>query len=279
MIFGLLGYPLVYSLVIMFMDLNVTRPWIGPQFVGLANFAEMGQNPQFWAALGRTVYFAATSVLIGAPVALVFALLLNQPFPLRALARALMMIPWAIPHVVNGVIWARIYDANYGVLNGALYQLGLIERYVAWLNNPDYALFLVVMAEVWISTPGLTLLFLAGLQTIPPELYEAAECDGADRWQSFRYVTLPLLKPMGLVVLVLKTISAFGIFDIVYVLTGGGPANSTQVLGYYIYLESFKFLHPGYGAALSYVVAAIILLLVVFYARLIKVEAAQEAMG
>jgi len=279
MIFGLLGYPLVYSLVIMFMDLNVTRPWIGPQFVGLANFAEMGQNPQFWAALGRTVYFAATSVLIGAPVALAFALLLNQPFPLRPLARALMMIPWAIPHVVNGVIWARIYDANYGMLNGALHQLGLIDGYVAWLNNPDYALFLVVMAEVWISTPGLTLLFLAGLQTIPPELYEAAECDGADRWQSFRYVTLPLLKPMGLVVLVLKTISAFGIFDIVYVLTGGGPANSTQVLGYYIYLESFKFLHPGYGAALSYVVAAIILLLVVFYARLIKVEAAQEAMG
>jgi len=263
----------------MFMDLNVTRPWIGPEFVGLANFSDMAQNPLFWAALGRTLYFAGVSIVVGAPVALVFALLLNQEFPLRSLARALMMIPWAIPHVVNGVIWARIYDANYGMLNGLLSQLGLIGAYVPWLNNPDYALPLVVMAEVWISTPGLTLLFLAGLQTIPPELYEASECDGADRWQSFRHVTLPLLKPMGLVVLVLKTISAFGIFDIVYVLTGGGPANSTQVLGYYIYLESFKFLHPAYGAALSYVVAAIILVLVVAYSRLIKVEATQEALG
>jgi multiple sugar transport system permease protein len=279
LIAALLGYPLVYSLVIMFMDLNVTRPWIGPEFVGLANFVEMAQNPLFWAALGRTIYFAAVSIVVGAPVALVFALLLNQQFPLRPLARALMMIPWAIPHVVNGVIWARIYDANYGMLNGLLAQLGLINAYVPWLNNPDYALPLVVVAEVWISTPGLTLLFLAGLQTIPPELYEAAECDGADWWQSFRHVTLPLLKPMGLVVLVLKTISAFGIFDIVYVLTGGGPANSTQVLGYYIYLESFKFLHPAYGAALSYVIAAIVLGLVVIYSRLIRVEATQEALG
>ena len=152
----------------MFMDLNVTRPWIGPEFVGLANFSDMAQNPLFWAALGRTLYFAAASIVVGAPVALVFALLLNQQFPLRSLARALMMIPWAIPHVVNGVIWARIYDANYGMLNGLLSQLGLINAYVPWLNNPDYALPLVVMAEVWISTPGLTLLFLAGLRRSRP---------------------------------------------------------------------------------------------------------------
>ena len=263
----------------MFMDMNVTRPWLGPQFVGLGNFADMVQNREFWASLGRTLYFAAVSIVVGAPVSLVFGLLLNQEFPLRWLARGLMMIPWAIPHVVNGVIWARIYDANYGMLNGALLQLGLIDRPVAWLTNPSYALFLIVIAEVWISTPGLTLLFLAGLQTIPPELYEAAECDGASTWQSFRYVTMPLLKPMALVVLVLKTISAFGIFDIIYVLTSGGPANATQVLGYYIYMESFKYLHTGYGAALSYVVAAIILVLVLFYARLIRVEATQEAIG
>jgi ABC-type sugar transport system permease subunit len=275
-IFGLLGYPLLYSLVIMFMDLNITRPWLGPQFVGLGNFIDMAQAPEFWASLGRTLYFAAVSIILGTPVALIFAILLNQDFPLRGLARGLMMIPWAIPHVVNGVIWARIYDANYGMLNGLLYQLGLIQSYIPWLTNPNLALFLVVIAEVWVSTPGLTLLFLAGLQTIPSELYEAASCDGAGMFQRFWYITLPLLKPMGLVVLVLKTISAFGIFDIVYVLTGGGPANSTQVLGYYIYMESFKYLHVGYGAALSYVVAAIILVLVFIYVRLLRFESIRE---
>ena len=276
-IFGLLGYPLLYSLVLMFMDLNITRPWIGPEFVGLGNFVDMVQKAEFWASLGRTVYFAAISILLGAPIALLFAILLNQEFPLRGLARGLMMVPWAIPHVINGLIWARIYDANYGLLNGLLYQLGLLQSYVPWLTNPAYALFLVVIAEVWVSTPGLTLLFLAGLQTIPRELYESAQCDGATTWQSFRHITLPLLKPMGLVVLVLKTISAFGIFDIIYVLTSGGPANSTQVLGYYIYMESFKYLHVGYGAALSYVIALFILVLVVVYARLLRVEAIQEA--
>lgn len=259
------------------MDLNVTRPWIGPQFVGIGNFVDMTQTPEFVAALGRTGYFAAVSVVTGAPVALIFALLLNQEFPLRGLARGLMMIPWAIPHVVNGLIWARIYDANYGMLNGLLVQLGIIHEYVPWLNNPNWALFLVVIAEVWVSTPGLTLLFLAGLQTISHDLYEAAESDGASAWQSFWFVTLPLLRPMGLVVLVLKTISAFSIFDIVYVLTSGGPANSTQVLGYYVYLESFKYLHFGYGAALSYVIAAMILALVLVYSRLIRIEATQEA--
>ncbi len=275
-IFGLLGYPLLYSLVIMFMDLNITRPWLGPQFVGLGNFIDMAQAPEFWASLARTLYFAAVSIILGTPVALIFAILLNQDFPLRGLARGLMMIPWAIPHVVNGVIWARIYDANYGMLNGLLYQLGLIQSYIPWLTNPNLALFLVVIAEVWVSTPGLTLLFLAGLQTIPSELYEAASCDGAGMFQRFWYITLPLLKPMGLVVLVLKTISAFGIFDIVYVLTGGGPANSTQVLGYYIYMESFKYLHVGYGAALSYVFAAIILVLVFIYVRLLRFESIRE---
>jgi len=276
LIFGLLGYPLLYSFVIMFMDLNVTRPWLGPQFVGLGNFVDMAQNQLFWDALWRTVYFAAVSVVVGWPVALIFALLLNQDFPLRNVARGLMMIPWAIPHVVNGLIWARIYDANYGMLNGLLLQMGLIHDYITWLNSPSYALLLVVIAEVWVSTPALTLLFLAGLQTIGDDIYEAAECDGAGWWQNFLYVTLPLLKPMSLVVLVLKTISAFSIFDIVYVLTSGGPANSTQVIGYYVYNESFKFLHVGYGAALSYVIAFIILGLVVVYARVIRVEGVQE---
>lgn len=278
LVFGLLGYPLIYSLVIMFMDLNITRPWLGPEFVGLGNFIDMTQNPEFWASLGRTLYFAGASVLFGMPIALTFAVLLNQPFRFRGLARGLMMVPWAIPHVVNSLVWARIYDPNYGNLNGLLYQFGIISSYQAWLTNPNIALLLIVVAEVWVSTPGLTLLLLAGLQTISSDIYEASEVDGASSWQKFVLITMPLIRPMFLVVLVLKTISAFGIFDIIYVLTGGGPANSTQVLGYYIYNVSFKSLNMGYGAALAYVIAIIILVLVAIYARLIKIEGTQEAM-
>lgn len=275
MIFGLLGYPLLYSLSLMFLDLNITRPWLGTQFVGLDNFIQMATDQTFRDSLWRTCYFAFFNIVMGVPVALLFAILLNQKFPLRGLARGAMLIPWAIPGVVNGLIWARIYDANYGNLNSILYQFGIIHDYIPWLNKPEMALFLVTIAEVWIGTPALTLIYLAGLQTISHEVYEAASVDGAGIWQTFRYITLPLLKPTTMVVIVLKTISAFSVFDLIFVLTGGGPASSTQVLSYFIYLQSFKALNYGYSAALSYLVAFIILALVIIYARLIKVEGTQ----
>lgn len=277
LVFGVLGYPFIYSLYLTVMDLNILRPWVGPQFVGLENFRDMFTNEYFLGAMWRTVYFATASIVTGIPVAFAFAILLNQRFPLRGIARAILLVPWAIPGVVNGIIWLQIYDANHGALNGVLGQAGVIGSYIPWLTKPALALPLVIIADVWQSTPGLTLLLLAGLQTIPRDLYEAAETDGASPWQAFRYVTLPLLRPMALVVIVLKTISAFGIFDVVYLLTGGGPANATQVIGFYIYHESFKYLHYGYSAAISYVVAIIIVILVLIYSRLIKIEGTQEA--
>ena len=278
LVFGVLGYPFIYSIYLTLVDLNTMRPWVGTEFVGAQNFIDMLGNQYFRAAIVRTFYFAGSSIITGIPIAFAFALLLNQRFPLRGVARAMLLVPWAIPGVVNGIIWIQIYDANHGALNGMLIQLGIIHDYIPWLTMPPVALPLVIVADVWQSTPALTLLLLAGLQTIPRDTYEAAEVDGASDWQAFRFITLPLLRPMALVVIVLKTISAFGIFDLVFLLTGGGPANATQVIGFYIYRETFRNLHYGFGAAMSYSVAIVILILVIIYAKLIKIEGTQEAM-
>jgi len=169
---------------------------------------------------------------------------------------------------VNGIIWKWIYNADYGALNGILYQLGIVSHYIPWLSSPWLAIHMLILANLWSGTPFVVLLYLAGLQTIPTELYEAARVDGAGLWSGFVHITLPLLRPITLIMVILKVIWTFKLFDIVYVLTGGGPANSTQVISYYIFVESFKFLNLGYGAALSYTLAFLILIFVIFYYRL-----------
>lgn len=265
-------YPLGYSLVISFYDLNVKAPWLGERFVGLANYWNAIQDPRVLGAFVRTLYLAAIGIGLGLPVALIFALILNRPFPLRGVLRGLLIVPWVIPGSVQGLLWSRIYDPHYGALNGVLYQLGLIERYIPWLLEPGRALWLVAIANLWATVPMMTILYLAGLQAIPEELYDAAQVDGADAWMRFRYVTFPLLLPITLINLILKTIDAFALFDLVFVLTGGGPANATQVMGYYLYMAAFQFLEYGYASALAWLVALITLTLAVFYTRITRAQ-------
>ncbi|HVO69382.1 MAG TPA: sugar ABC transporter permease [Aggregatilineaceae bacterium] len=274
-IFGLLVYPLLRSLYISFFDLHITTPWIKPTFLGLGNYTSILTSGEVREAFGRTLYLAVIGILIGIPLALSFALLLNRRFPLRGLVRSLMLIPWAVPGVVNGLMWARIYDAHFGALNGLLYQFGIIHDYIPWLVYPEIALLLVALADLWSSVPMMSLLFLAGLQSIPQELYDAAAVDGATGWNRFANITLPLLSSVMLINLVLKTISAFGLFDLVYLLTSGGPANSTQVIGYYLYVQGFQRQEFGYTSALAWLIATMILVLVVVYARLLRGQEAQ----
>lgn len=269
---GLLVYPLGYSLVISLFDLNVKAPWLGERFVGLGNYVNAITDPRVQAAFGRTIYLAAIGIGLGIPLALAFALVLDRPFPLRGLLRGLLIVPWVIPGSVQGLLWSRIYDPHYGALNGVLYQLGLIERYVPWLLEPGRALWLVAIANLWATVPMMTILYLAGLQAIPQELYDAAQVDGANAWSRFRFITFPLLLPITLINLILKTIDAFALFDLVFVLTGGGPANSTQVMGYYLYMAAFQFLEYGYASALAWLVAVATLILAVLYARLTRAQ-------
>jgi ABC-type sugar transport system permease subunit len=183
--------------------------------------------------------------------------------------RTSLIIPWAVPTIVNGTMWRWIYNADYGALNGLLYQLGLIHKYVPWLTMPNVAMNLVILADVWHSVPFIALILQAALATLPADLEEAAAVDGATAWQYFWFIRLPLLRPAILVALIIRTVEAFRVFDIIYVITNGGPANGTVTISYLTYLEMFSFGHAGRGSALSFLISIFTLVLAFIYIRVL----------
>ena len=215
------------------------------KFTGLDNYRFLLQDDRFWNALGNTVYFTGVSVGLELLLGLAIALLLNRDFRLKGLVTALVLVPWAIPTVVSARMWEWMYNTDFGVLN---YLLG---TKINWLGSPLWALNAAVFMDVWKTTPFVTILLLAGLKMIPGDLYQAARIDGAGIWPTFTRITLPLLMPVILVVVILRTLDAFRVFDAVYVLTGGGPANSTETLSIYAYKILFQTLQFGYGSTLS----------------------------
>jgi multiple sugar transport system permease protein len=274
-IMGLMIYPLIYSLGISVLNLHILAPWLGTTFVGLKNYISVVTDPNMHSALMHTLLMAAIGIGIGIPISLLFAIILNRKFPLRGLVRGILIIPWVIPGSVQGLLWSRIFDSHYGALNGILVQLGIIQEPITWLLDPTRALFLIAFASLWGAVPMMTLLYLAGLQSIPGDLSDACRVDGANWWGYLRYITIPLLLPITLINLVLRTIDAFTMFDLVYVLTGGGPAGATQVTGYYLYEAAFTKMNYGYASALAWLIAITVTLLAVFYSRFtIKEESA-----
>lgn len=249
----------------------LTQPGRVP-YVGLRNYLDFLHSAFFWNSIIRTAYFAVVSIGVELIVGLGIALLLTQPLVGARLVRAIVIIPWAVPTVVIGIMWLWIYNANYGALNGILLTLGIISKYQAWLAYPFVAINLVILADVWHMTPFVVLILLASLVTFPKNLYEAAKIDGANAWQRFKNITLPLLTPAILVVLVFRTVEAFKVFDIIYVMTGGGPANATQVINYYTYLETFSYLHLGRGSTLAFLISGFILIIALLYIKLLHRE-------
>ncbi|MCS6847784.1 MAG: sugar ABC transporter permease [Anaerolineae bacterium] len=241
-------------------------------FVGLANYVDIVQSPTFRNATGRTLYFAVVSLALQIPLGLAIALLLNQSFHGRSIVRALILLPWAIPTIVNGALWQWIYNASYGALNGLLYQLGIIHAPVVWLGSASLAMNMVILADTWKVLPYYAVLFLAGLQTIPRDLYDAASVDGASVIGKLRHVILPSLKPFLLVILIVRTMETFRVFDIIYMLTSGGPGGATTVIGYYTYQLTFLSLQFGYGSALSFTIGAVTLLIAIMYIRILRTE-------
>ena len=181
--------------------------------------------------------------------------------------RVSLIIPWAVPTIVNGTMWRWIYNADYGAMNALLVQLGFIEKYQPWLTRPFVAMNLVILADVWHSMPFIALILQAALATLPPDLDEAAAVDGANAWQRFTKIRLPLLRSAILVALVIRTVEAFRVFDIIYVITAGGPAYGTVTISYLTYLETFSFGHIGRGAALSFLISAFTLAMAIIYIR------------
>ena len=234
------------------------------RFVGLENYLFLFSDDRFWNALKNTVYFTAVSVSLELIFGLSIAILLQRSFRLKGFVRALVLIPWAIPTVVSAKMWEWIYNTDFGILNY------IIGSKINWLGNPFLALNAAVFMDVWKTTPFVAILLMAGLQVIPQELYQAAKVDGAGRWNTFKTITLPLLKPVILVVLLFRTLDAFRIFDAIYVLTGGGPANTTETLSIYAYKVLFQTLQFGYGSTLSVVVFLCIGCMSVLYIKLLS---------
>lgn len=238
------------------------------RFVGLANYRFLLHDARFWSALGNTSYFALLSVGCEIVLGLAIALLLDSRAPGRSLLRAAVLVPWAIPAAVSGKIWAWLWNPEYGVVTRLLPC-----RDVNWLGTPGYAIHAAVVVDVWKTTPFVALLLFAALRSIPEDLYRAAEIDGASALRTLVSITLPLLRPAILVALVLRTLDAYRVFDSIYVLTGGGPANTTETLSIYTYKTLMNEGDFGYGSTLAVATFACVLAVSAVYLRLLGPEA------
>ena len=249
-------FPVVYSFWISLFDLKLSRPHRTP-FVWFDNYAHVFQSEMFWDSVARTASFTVMSVAAIMLIALCMALLLNEEFRGRRFLSAMLLVPWAIPYVANGLMWKWIYDSGYGALNGLLYQLDFIDKYMVWLGDSDKTLALIANAFVWKEVPLATILLLVTMKSIPADLYSAAKVDGANVWKRFLHITLPSLKPGFALVMIYETMMAVRHFDLFFILTEGGPAGASHVLAWEVYVETFRKLSFGTGAALAYVMALV----------------------
>jgi len=219
-------------------------------FSGFSNYQRMANDGRFWQSLWNTTIFTTASVLLELILGIGVALILNQSFRGRGIVRTITLIPWALPTAIMGVAWAWIFNDQYGVVNDILHRLGLIDTGISWLGDPTLATIAVIFADVWKTTPFIALLLLAGLQSISHDLYEAHSLDGATPWQSFWKITVPLLMPQIVIALLFRFAQAFAIFDLIQVMTGGGPGGATETVSIYIYSTVMRYLDFGYGSAL-----------------------------
>lgn len=261
----LTAWPLLRTIWLSFTDAALIGSGETPAWTGLENYLYALSDPDFRASIWRTLYFTLVSVTVEGIIGVLVALLLNQKFLGRNVLRVLVILPWALPTIVNAMMWRLNFNPDYGSINALLSQLGIIDGYRSWLGSPEAALNAVMFADIWKNYPLVTLLVLAALQSIPEDLFEAARLDGASAWRRFRAITFPaIVAPLG-VALVLRTIDAFKIFDIIYVMTRGGPVDSTKTLSFFVYQESFSYLRAGSGAAYAILMTLMCALLITLY--------------
>lgn len=255
--------PIVGTIVTsLFQDVT----FLPKRFWGLTNYKQLGSDPYFWQSMRFTILFVVVSVALELVLGIIFALILNEKLRFRSLLRVAILIPWAIPIAISARIWQLIFNYSYGLFNFLAIQLGITTEPINWLGAPIAAFFALVISDVWKTVPFMTILLLTGLSAIPEVLYKQAMVDGSNFYQRFRYITLPLLKPVLTVALLFRTIDALRIFDLVYVLTGGGPGGSTNSLSLYAY-NYFLTGDFGYGSAVSVVIFLIAFILAVIYIK------------
>ena len=268
-----LAYPLFYNVRTSVHDVRLSQLLGGSwQFNGLDNYRAVLDDPAFWHSVRLSVVFTLGSLVFQFSIGFALALLFARPFPLGGLLRSLLLVAWLLPPVVSGTLFRWLLDAESGAYNALLEAVGLGSLSHDWLTDPSTSLAGVVFANIWVGVPFNMLLLLVGLHTIDPQLYEAAAIDGAGPWQRFRRITLPLMRPVSVTVLLLGLIYTFKVFDTVFVMTGGGPVDSTRVLPLYVYEVFFKFFRFGQGAAAGLLLLVVPLLAGVFYVRRLRRE-------
>jgi len=257
-------WPVAYSFYLSFYRWNMVAPT--KKWLGVENYTAMIQDPVFWQTLVNTTLLAAGTVFITLGIALFLAILLNQKIRGRTAYRAIIFSPTFTTSVAIAMVWSWIFDPYYGLLKLPLSWVGIESP--GWLLDPRWALPAVMIVVIWANIGYDMVIFLAGLQAVPADLYEAARVDGASLWALFRHITFPLLSPTTFFLVIVSIIGAFKAFDIVAVMTGGGPLNSTNVYVYYLYQNAFRWFKTGYASALAVVLFAIILVITIFQMRL-----------
>ena len=265
--------PLFYVGYLSFQDMRIG---MGGGFAGLDNYRFVLEDASVIKAFTNTLYFAVLSVAIATFIGLGVALLLHSDIPGAGWLVSAVVLPWAVPEIVNALIWQWIYNPNYGALNGILYSLGILADYHAWLSSPLSAMHAVIFAYAWKLVPFVIIILYAGLTAIPTEQYESAEIDGAGDWAQFRYITLPLLAaPLGVAVMFCM-VWAMRAFDIVYLLTRGGPGDGTMVLSYFVFSKAFEFGDMGAAAAVACLLALLTFALTALYMRALRGAGAKQ---
>jgi multiple sugar transport system permease protein len=264
---GLIFWPFINAILISFTTRSITRT---DQWVGLANYVRLWSDPDYRSTVNNTVVFTVASIVSKLIIGMMIALLLNSRIPLRNVLTGIMLLPWIVPEVVTAMAWRSIYDPIFGGLNPMLQALGLIHRRVAWLAEPNLAMPSVIAVNIWKGIPFYTMLLLAGLKAIDKELYEAAEVDGATAIHRFRYITLPGLKYVIAVTLLLSTISTFNSFGLIYLMTGGGPGGTTRVYSILAYERAIVGLRFGPGAAVAFSMAPVLAIFILLLARFMR---------
>jgi ABC-type sugar transport system permease subunit len=267
-------YPFAYAIWNSLFQILLILP-VKP-FVGMRNYVEVVNNIYFREALFNTLMFAGITAPIIVVIALGVARLLLTKFVGRGVVRAVVLLPWAMPGLVSGIVWIWIFHGRWGILNAVLYRLGIISSYIGWLEDPILAKFSVMVAHVWTQIPFASVLLMAALSIINKELYEAAEVDGAGPVRRLFSITIPQIKGMMMIALIYNLIMGLTSYDLTYSMTGGGPGGATTLLSYFIWAESFKMLQFGRGAALGVIMALITLVLILLIMRAVPGEITVE---
>lgn len=260
-------YPTIYGITLSFREMRLLRPDLGTGFVGLRHYADMLHDQVFWWALRNTAIWVVAAIVLELGLGLISALALNRSLPGLKIIGVLVLLPWFLPNVVAGNMWALMLDARLGVINDLLVRVGLLDAYKAWFADPTTAFGAAVLVEAWHGFPFFTLFIMAALKGIPEEQYEAAAVDGASRLQVFRFITMPALRTVVVISVILHVITLVNSPDLLLILTNGGPGNATMVLSLYAFENAYADFNFGYSGALSVVMLVLLLAFAYLYVR------------